>query len=305
MLSTGRITVSRHSTLVVATLLGVTLVAWIVTVERMRGMDAGPGTDLGGLGWFLGIWVTMMAAMMLPSVSPMVLLFTRVSREQARRGRAMLVPTWLFVAGYLAVWAAVGLAAYGVYRAFVSAGTDWLAWDGAGPYVAGGALLVAGLYQMTPLKDICLRHCRSPLHFLLHDWRPGRVGAVRMGVQHGAYCLGCCWGLMLALFALGVMSLFWMAAVGAVILLEKLAPRGQQLSRLVAASLVALGVWVTAAPASVPGLVQPNSPGAELARMKMMGMEPQAPRMNMQPGPAKPVRPMRMAPPPPAMPMQR
>src|SRR5262245_44108755 len=233
MLSTGRITASRHGTLVVATLLGVTLVAWIVTVERMRGMDAGPGTDLGGLGWFLGIWVTMIAAMMLPSVSPMVLLFTRVSREQARRGRVMLVPTWLFVAGYLAVWAAVGLAAYGIYRAFVSAGTDWLAWDGAGPYVAGGALLVAGLYQLTPLKDICLRHCRSPLHFLLHDWRPGRVGAVRMGVQHGAYCLGCCWGLMLALFALGVMSLFWMAAVGAVILLEKLAPRGQQLSRLV------------------------------------------------------------------------
>jgi predicted metal-binding membrane protein len=309
VLSAGRITVSRHSTLVVATLLGVTLVAWIVTVERMRGMDAGPGTNLGGLGWFLGIWVTMMAAMMLPSVSPMVLLFARVSREQARRGRATLVPTWLFVAGYLAVWTGAGLAAYGIYRAVVSAGTGWLAWDGAGPYVAGAALLAAGLYQMTPLKNVCLRHCRSPLHFLLHDWRPGRAGAVRMGMEHGAYCLGCCWGLMLALFALGVMSLFWMAVVGAVILLEKLAPRGQQLSRVVAASLVALGVWVTAAPASVPGLVQPNSPGAELARMKMMGMEPQAPGMNMKPEPAKPmqpkqVQPMQMAPPP-AMPMQK
>ena len=207
-----------------ATLLAATLVAWIVTVERMLGMDAGPGTDLGGLGWFLGIWVTMMAAMMLPSVSPMVLLFARVSREQARRGQAVLVPTWLFVAGYLAVWTVAGLAAYGIYRAFVSAGTDWLAWDRAGPYVTGAALLAAGLYQLTPLKDVCLRHCRSPLHFLLHGWRPGRIGAVRMGMEHGAYCLGCCWGLMLALFALGVMSLFWMAVVGAVILVEKLAP---------------------------------------------------------------------------------
>ena len=286
MLSAGRLSVSRNSSLVVATLLAATLVAWIVTVERMRGMDAGPGTDLGGLGWFLGIWVTMMAAMMLPSVSPTVLLFARVSREQARRGQGMLVPAWLFLAGYLAVWTAAGLAAYGIYRAFVSAGTDWLTWDRAGPYVAGAALLAAGLYQLTPLKDVCLRHCRSPLHFLLHGWRPGRIGAVRMGMEHGAYCLGCCWGLMLALFALGVMSLFWMAVVGAVILVEKLAPRGQQLSRLVAVSLLALGVWVTAAPASVPGLVQPNSPGAELARMKMMGMEPQAPGMKMQPAPA-------------------
>ena len=309
MLSAGRITVSRNSTFVVATLLAATLAAWIVIVERMRGMDAGPGTDLGGLGWFLGIWVTMMAAMMLPSVSPMVLLFARVSREQARRGQGVLVPAWLFVAGYLAVWTTAGLAAYGIYRAFVSAGTDWLAWDRAGPYVAGAALLAAGLYQLTPLKDVCLRHCRSPLHFLLHGWRPGRIGAVRMGMEHGAYCLGCCWGLMLALFALGVMSLFWMAVVGAVILVEKLAPRGQQLSRLVAVSLLALGVWVTAAPASVPGLVQPNSPGAELARMKMMGMEPQAPGMKMQPAPAMPMKPKRVpsmqVAPPPAMQMQK
>ena len=176
--------------------------------------------------------------------------------------------------------------------------------------MAGGALLAAGLYQLTPLKDVCLRHCRSPLHFLLHGRRPGRFGAVRMGMEHGAYCLGCCWGLMLALFALGVMSLFWMAVVGAVILVEKLAPRGQQLAgRLVAVSLLALGVWVTAAPASVPGLVQPNSPGAELARMKMMGMEPQAPGMKMQPAPAMPVKPKRVpsmqVAPPQAMQMQK
>ena len=302
MPTAGRITVARNGAVVAATLLVVALAAWIVTVQRMRGMDAGPGTDLGGLGWFVGIWVTMMAAMMLPSVSPTVMLFARVSREQSRRGQVVLVPTWLFVAGYLAVWTACGLVAYGIYRAFVSAGTDWLAWDRAGPYIAGAALAAAGIYQLTPLKDVCLRHCRSPLHFLLHGWRPGRLGAVRMGAEHGAYCLGCCWGLMVALFALGVMSLFWMAVVAAVILAEKLAPDavlggGRQLSRGFAVALVVLGIWVASAPGSIPGLVQPNSPGAELARMKMMGMEPdsgsKAPTP-MQPGmnPMSPMAPM-------------
>jgi predicted metal-binding membrane protein len=267
-------------TALAATLATVSVVAWIVTVGRMRGMDAGPGTDLGGLGWFVGIWVTMMAAMMLPSVAPMVLLFARVSRDQANRGNTV-VPAWLFVSGYLAVWTAVGLAAYGAYRVFVSAGTGWLAWDRAGPYVTCGALVAAGIYQLTPLKDVCLRHCRSPLHFIFHGWRTGRSGAVRMGVEHGAYCLGCCSGLMLALFALGVMSLFWMAVVGGVILVEKLAPGGERLSRGFAVALVALGVWIAAAPGTVPGLVQPSSHGAELARMRMMGMKPEGPRMRM------------------------
>lgn len=264
----------RGRTIVLVALAGGSLAAWIVTVERMRGMDAGPGTDLGGLGWFVGIWATMMAAMMLPSVSPTVLLFARASGERARQGPAELVPAWLFVAGYLLVWTAVGLAAYGVYRAIVTAGTVWLSWDRAGPYVAGAALAAAGLYQLTPLKDVCLRRCRSPLHFLLHDWREGRAGAVLMGIEHGGFCLGCCAGLMAALFALGVMSLFWMAVVAAVILVEKVAPGGRELSRVVALALVGLGVWVSSAPASVPGLVQPNSHGAGLARMHMMGMKP-------------------------------
>jgi predicted metal-binding membrane protein len=301
VLTAGRIAVPRNGAVVAATLLAVALVAWIVTVERMLGMDAGPGTDLGGLGWFVGIWVTMMAAMMLPSVSPTVMLFARVSREQARRGQVVLVPTWLFVAGYLAVWTAAGLVAYGVYRAVVAGGTGWLAWDRAGPYVAGAALAAAGLYQLTPLKDVCLKHCRSPLHFLLHGWHPGRLGAVRMGAEHGAYCLGCCWGLMVALFALGIMSLFWMAVVAAVIFAEKLTPEsllggGMRLSRGFAVALVALGVWVAAAPGSVPGLVQPNSPGAELARMKMMGgTMPQQGEMV----PMTPTTPTPMAPQPP------
>jgi predicted metal-binding membrane protein len=254
-------------------LLGGALVAWIVTFQRMHGMDAGPGTALGGLGWYLGVWVTMMAAMMLPSVSPMVLVFARISRDRERRGQGF-VPTWVFLAGYLIAWTAYGLAAYGVYRALRWAVGGSLDWEGAGAWVAGGAILAAGLYQLTPLKRVCLRHCRGPLHFVLHGWRDGRAGALRMGVEHGAFCIGCCWGLMLALFALGVMSLVWMGVIAAVILAEKLLPAGETFSRVFAVALVAGGIWVAAAPASVPGLVQPDSPAAQRARDRMMHMSP-------------------------------
>jgi predicted metal-binding membrane protein len=269
-------------------LLGGALVAWIITVQRMRGMDAGPGTSLGGLGWFVGIWVTMMAAMMLPSAAPMVLIYAKVAGQ--RRGRDSFAPTWVFVAGYLAVWTLVGLAAFGVYRAIVAPGADYLAWDRAGQYVAGGALVGAGLYELTPLKDICLRHCRSPMHFVLGAWQPGWLGAFRMGAEHGAYCVGCCWGLMLALFALGIMSLFWMAVVAAVIFAEKLVPRGQRLPAVFATLLVGLGVWVASAPGSVPGLVEPNSDGAQRARTRMMNMQPEKARMGgMTPAKGKPM----------------
>jgi len=242
-----RLSLRRGSTLAAA-LFGATLVAWIVTVERMRGMDAGPGTDLGALGWYVGIWVTMMAAMMLPSAAPMVLMFAR-----AQRGAA----TWAFVFGYLLVWTGYGLAAYAVDRGIRAAAPSSLAWDQYGPWVAGGALAAAGLYQMTPLKTACLRHCRSPLHYLLHP-RTGRLGAVRMGVEHGGYCVGCCAGLMLSLFALGVMSLVWMIVVAIVILVEKVLPGGEMFARLIAVALVVLGIWVAVAPTSVPGMTQPT-----------------------------------------------
>ncbi len=254
--------------LVATALLAAALVAWIVTIARMRGMDAGPGTELGGLGWYLGIWVTMMAAMMLPSAAPMVLLFAKVSEERGRQARAF-VPTWVFVAGYLAVWTAYGLVAFGIYQGIVAAGTGFLAWDRQGPIVAGAAIAAAGIYELTPLKNVCLRHCRSPLHFLLHEWREGWRGAFVMGVQHGGYCVGCCFGLMLILFALGVMSLVWMGVLAVVILLQKALPLGRPWLWAFAICLVAVGVWVAAAPASVPGLVQPDE--APSMRMQMDG----------------------------------
>ncbi len=237
-----------------AGLLGVALVAWIVTVHRMAGMDAGPGADLGGLGWFLGVWVTMTAAMMLPSAAPMVLLYAKVAR-----GRPGTPPTPVFVSGYLAAWTGYGLAAYGLARLVRAAAGGALAWDRAGPYVAGAAVAAAGLYELTPLKSVCLRHCRSPLHYVLGSWREGRAGALAMGLEHGAYCVGCCFGLMLALFALGVMSVAWMAVVAGVIFAQKVLPGGQRLTGVVAVCLLALAVWIAAAPGTVPGLAQPGT----------------------------------------------
>ncbi len=241
-----------------ALLLAAAFAAWIVTVNRMQGMDTGPGTDLGDLAWYLGIWVTMMAAMMLPSVAPMVLIFARVSRERHRTGRASFIPTWVFLAGYLGAWTVYGLLAYGVFRLVTAVDPAFLAWDEAGPYVAGGAIAAAGLYQLTPLKEVCLRHCRGPMHFILHGWRKGRIGALRMGAEHGLYCVGCCWGLMVILFALGVMSLFWMAAVAGIIFAEKVLPYGLRLSRAFALAFIVLGIWIAAAPSSVPGLTEPD-----------------------------------------------
>ncbi len=254
-------------------LLGVALVTWIVTIQRMRGMDMGPGTDLGALGWYVGIWVTMMAAMMLPAAAPMVLVFARVARERARRGKDF-TPTWIFVAGYLAVWTAFGVLAYGVFRLVSGIDHGYLAWDEQGPLVAGGAIAAAGVYQLTPFKSICLKHCRSPLEFVLHGWRDGRLGSLRTGAAHGAYCVGCCWGLMLILFALGVMSIVWMAIVAAVIFAEKVTPVGARLTRPLAVAFVALGIWVAVAPSTVPGLTDPMGGSRMEMPMEMVPMAP-------------------------------
>ena len=229
-------------------LVAAALAAWVVTIGRMRGMDAGPGTDLGGLGWYLGIWVTMTAAMMLPTAAP--------AAQQAARG-ASAVPTLLFTAGYLSVWTGYGVLAYGVYRLVGSLDIGQLAWDRAGPYAAGGVIVAAGLYELTPFKRESLRRCRSAPD----------GNAVRSGIAHGLDCVGCSGALMAVLFVLGVMSLFWMAIVTVLIFAEKVLPVGPRLIPVFAAALVVLGVWVAASPASVPGLTQPTGSPS----MQMMG----------------------------------
>lgn len=248
---------SRQPVAVAALVLGSALLAWIALYVRMRGMDGGPGTDLGGLGWFLGVWLTMTAAMMFPSALPMVVLFSRVVRDRARRGAAH-ASIGTFLAGYVVVWTAFGLVAYAVFRAVEGLELGFLAWSEQGPRVAGAAIGAAGLYQLTPLKRVCLRHCRTPLHFVLQGWREGQLGALRMGLEHGGWCVGCCWALMVILFALGVMSLVWMALIAVVILAEKTSPVGARLQTPFAVVFVALGLWIAVAPAALPGLTEPG-----------------------------------------------
>jgi len=248
----SRLTAGRT---LVATL-GVALVGWIVAMQRMKGMDMGPGTALGSLPFFMGVWVTMMAAMMLPSALPMVLLFDRVGRERRAVGQHA-TRTSVFVGSYLLVWAAFGLAAYVAYRGVGLADVGALSWHRDGRWFAGGAVALAGVYELSPLKRTCLRHCRSPLHYLLGGWKSGPLGALAMGTEHGAYCVGCCWGLMVILFALGVMSLTWMAIVTVIVFVQKVLPASGIADRALAVALIGCGASVVLAPGTVPGLVTP------------------------------------------------
>ena len=171
--------------------------------------------------------------------------------------------------GYLVAWAAVGALAFAMARAGSWITGDVLAWDGAGRWVAGTTLLGAAAYELTPLKDVCLRKCRSPLGFLLGSWREGWAGALRMGAQHGAWCVGCCWALMASLFALGVMSVAWMAFVAALIAVEKLLPWRRVATFGTAAILLVLGVLLLAMPDAVPALTLPEDD--PMPQMEKMG----------------------------------
>jgi predicted metal-binding membrane protein len=237
----------------VAVLFGLAALAWWWTAEQMRGMDQGPWTALGTLGWFLAVWVVMMAAMMFPSVAPTVALYARMTRA-----RSPLSPL-VFVAGYLLTWAAAGALAYTVGALAARLPGEPLAWDRAGRLVAGVTLLVAAAYELTPLKDVCLSRCRSPLGTLLGGWRDGPRGALRMGARNGAWCVGCCWALMASLFALGVMSLAWSALVAGLIAVEKTLPARRAATYATAALLALLGVLLLVDPGAVPGLTVPGS----------------------------------------------
>ena len=229
---------------------------WWWTVERMQGMDDGPWSTIGGFGWFLGVWVVMMAAMMLPSIAPTVALYARMTKA-----RSPLSPV-AFTAGYLLTWTAAGVAAFVIGVGATGLVGDSLAWDNAGRPVAGATLLVAAVYELTPLKNVCLGACRSPLGFLLGSWRDGWRGGLRMGAKIGAWCLGCCWALMASLFALGVMSVTWMALVAGLIAVEKTLPWRRWATFGTAAALLVLGVLLLASPDAVPGLTLPGGDSA-------------------------------------------
>ena len=167
----------------------------------------------------------------------------------------------MFTAGYLATWTAAGLVAYGIFDLGRALFGNELGWDNAGRWLAGGVLVAAAAYELTPLKDVCLTKCRSPLGFLMSAWCDGLWGGVKMGARHGAWCVGCCWALMASLFALGMMSLAWMGFVAALIALEKTVPWRRPVTYATAALLLSLGVALLAAPGEVPGLTAPDGGG--------------------------------------------
>jgi predicted metal-binding membrane protein len=225
--------------------------AWWWTVQLMRGMDDGPWTSLGTFGWFLGTWVVMMAAMMFPSVAPTIALYSRMS------GKSRLMPV-LFTGGYLLTWAGAGVVAFVIGLAASHVAGGELSWGRAGRPAAGAMLVLAAGYELTPVKNVCLGKCRSPLGTLLGSWHDRWSGALRMGATNGAWCVGCCWALMASLFALGVMGVTWMATVAGFIALEKILPWRRTATYGTAIVLLVLGVLVLVAPQGLPGLTVPG-----------------------------------------------
>ncbi len=204
-----------------------------------RMMEWGP-VDFGLM--FL-MWAVMMVGMMVPSAAPMILTFAAINRRRRESG-SLFVPTGVFLAGYLMVWAFFSVAATAVQWALHSATLLSPMLSSASPILGGILLLTEGVFQWTPLKNACLRHCRTPMGFITNDWREGRRGALAMGLHHGAYCLGCCWALMGLLFLLGVMNLLWIAALAGFVLAEKVVPGGLWAGRIAGLGLLVWGLWL-------------------------------------------------------------
>jgi predicted metal-binding membrane protein len=254
---------ARNQPAVIAAMLAAAGLAWWWTVGRMAGMDAGPGTDLGTLGWFTGSWVVMMAAMMLPSFAPTVTAYVTLRRPGGPS-------RWLlFACGYLLAWSIAGVAIYGLFELGRNALAGDLAWQSGGRWLAGGVIALAAAYQITPLKHACLTRCRGQLGAPRGGSSRGWSAALEQGARSGGWCIGCSWALMAALFALGAMSLTWMALVAVMVALEKTAPRPFAARLATAIVLAALAVGVLAVPDQVPGLVVPGSGG--MHAMKAMG----------------------------------
>ena len=190
---------------------------------------------------FLGMWTTMMVAMMFPTAAPMVYTFAAIYRSRKEQGAAY-VPSWVFLAGYLLVWAAMGIPGFAASWGLGAAAHMFARLGSYGPLAMGAIISVAGLYQLSPLKYACLSHCRTPLGFILHHWRDGYKGALQMGTAHAWYCVGCCWMLFATMLAVGVMNLAWMGAVTLLIFAEKLLPQGVLVSRVTGALLLVGGL---------------------------------------------------------------
>jgi predicted metal-binding membrane protein len=260
----------KERAIVTAGLAATTLLAWLYLLTGAgTGMDPAAMTSLklfdrmampmamsNVAGWsvsywliMLAMWWVMMIAMMLPSAAPAVLLYARVRRHGQTTGAAAAVPTAAFVLGYLLAWLAFSAAATALQARLEHIGlVDRMMMWSTHRTLTAAFLLAAGLFQLSPLKSVCLDHCRSPVDFLTRHWRQGTSGALRMGLHHGAFCVGCCWLLMALLFAGGVMNLIWIAALTILVLIEKLAPHGGRTARATGLLLIAAAAYVWLAP---------------------------------------------------------
>ncbi|MGL3210274.1 DUF2182 domain-containing protein [Bradyrhizobium sp. BR 1433] len=205
-------------------------------------MDPTPWTPSYAVLVFV-MWLTMMVAMMISSAAPMVLLFAALKRKQSATP-SPFAEAWIFLCGYFVIWAGFSLAATLAQWQLDLAGLLSMAMAATSATLASGVLLLAGLYQFTPLKRACLRYCQSPVLFLSRHWQPGTAGALRMGLRHGLYCLGCCWFLMALLFVGGVMNLLWIVGITVYVACEKLLPVGHRLSYAAGAALIVAGLIV-------------------------------------------------------------
>lgn len=243
---------ARERNLILGSLLMLSAVAWGLLVWQSSVMNDSMNLTMGlGAPLFIAIWIAMMVAIMFPTAAPMITTFARINAQKKERGQAF-VPTWLFAGAYIFVWSATGIIAYGVAVAGDALAAEWSWLSDNAARIGGGALVLAGLYQLSPLKSVCLGKCRSPMSFLLSSWRDGYVGSVRMGIEHAAFCLGCCWLLFLILFPLGMMNIAILAIITAFILAEKTSRFGQQIALAGGVALIVYGAVVVAIPDALP-----------------------------------------------------
>ena len=211
--------------------------------RTMIGMMSPAEWNLEYAGVMVLMWWIMMIAMMLPAAAPMILLFARMNHKQREKGN-VYVPTALFVSAYLVVWAGFSLVAVAIQWSLEASNLLSPMLVSMSAYLGGGLLVAAGIYQLTPIKQACLQHCRSPMHFVLSRWRSGQLGAFRMGVEHGVFCVGCCWFLMGLLFFGGVMNLWWIAGLAIYVLVEKTVSGGHWIGQIIGLFLVIWGAAV-------------------------------------------------------------
>jgi predicted metal-binding membrane protein len=253
----------RERIVILATLIALAALAWGLVIWQslvmrnatmMNGSMASPiGLTMGmSAALFLTIWVAMMVAMMFPSAAPMILMFNAIARGKRQREQEY-TPTWIFVAGYLIVWTLAGVIAYLAALGLDALAAQYMPLMQNGPRIGGALLVVAGLYQVSPLKNVCLKTCRTPMQFIMTSWRDGAGGALRMGIEHGVFCLGCCWLLFVILFPLGMMNIAALALITALIFAEKVAPARFHIPLLAGIALIAYGALVIVEPAFLPG----------------------------------------------------